>query len=110
MKTLIAEYFAEKQLQSNEEIAEKQAKESVCEYLRWEDLTVAQKRAIDEFWDSVASGEYECVDSWRYAVPGNRNQENGYYDIQKNSCCGFEDMILNCSDGTQLMYGFNHGH
>lgn len=110
MKTLLDQYFEEKRIQENEEIAEKRAEASSCEYLRWEDLTVAQKRAVDTFWETVETDDYECVDNWRYAIPGNQKQENGYDDIREKGCCGYEDMVLNCSDGTKLMYGFNYGH
>jgi hypothetical protein len=78
--------------------------------LNYQDLTPAQQEAIDKWWSTRNEDDYECSDNYRYATVGNQEQEAQYKQAEIDGCCGFVDVVLDCSDGTQLMYGFNYGH
>lgn len=74
------------------------------------DLNDSQKEAVDKWWSTKDEDHYDFMTGTRYATVGNRSQERYYNNIVESECCGFVDVILDCSDGTQLMYGFNYGH
>lgn len=80
--------------------------------LSYNQLNPEQLAAIDTWWDAndPDGRTYDSVDNNRYAVVGNREQEDSYDDQQRGGCCGFVDVELNCGDGTTLLFGFNHGH
>jgi len=77
--------------------------------LNYQDLTPAQQEAVDKWW-SIRNEDYEYRDNYRYATVGNQEQEAQYEQAKINGCCGFVDVVLDCSDGTELMFGFNYGH
>jgi len=78
--------------------------------LNYENLPPSQKEAIEKWWQARDQYDYEYMDNTRYATAGNKSQEEKYWEIESAGCCGFVDVVLDCSDGTQLMYGFNYGH
>lgn len=75
--------------------------------MEYETLNESQKRAVDQWNDE--NPDYEYQDNHRYAVPGT-DSEWEYEDRRNRGCCGSVDVILQCDDGCQLMYGFNYGH
>jgi len=81
--------------------------------LNYEDISPSQREAIYKWWqarDPSDLDRYAYLDNTRYATAGNKSQEEKYREIESAGCCGFVDVVLDCSDGTKLMYGFNYGH
>ena len=74
------------------------------------DLNDSQREAVDKWWSTKDVDHYDFMTGTRYATVGNRSQERYYQNIVDGECCGFVDVVLDCSDGTKLMYGFNYGH
>lgn len=74
------------------------------------DLNDSQKEAVDKWWSTKDIENYDYMTGFRYATVGNRSQERYYQNIVEGECCGFVDVVLDCFDGTKLMYGFNYGH
>jgi hypothetical protein len=80
--------------------------------LSHKNLTDAQRDAVLT-WETVnnpSREEFECSDNYRYATVGNVEQMAAYDQLCNQGCCGFVDVLLDCSDGTKLQYGFNYGH
>jgi len=66
------------------------------------------------WWSSIINVEdFEYDDNFRVAVKGNKLEEDNYYKLSSEGCCGFEDVevILKADDQNYtIMYGFNYGH
>jgi len=75
------------------------------------DLTPQQQNAVDQWMaENDPDGySFDCADNHRYAVVGNQEQVDRYYELQSNGCCGFVDVELEV-DGQTLLFGFNYGH
>ncbi len=76
----------------------------------YQDLTPEQKDAVDKWHQEHSDHDFDCQDNHRYAVQGNSEQEEEYYDRDMRGCCGRLDVLLPLPDGSVLMYGFNYGH
>ena len=80
--------------------------------LERKNLTPDQIQAIQDWWNQndPDQARYDNVDNERYAIQGNPDHENHYYNLQHNGCCGFTDVELPLPNGQTLLYGFNYGH
>lgn len=76
------------------------------------DLTPEQHQAVCDWWTANDPDQitYEYADNDRYAIKGNREQEEFYAYIQDGGCCGCMDVEIPLPDGQTLLYGFNYGH
>lgn len=62
--------------------------------------------AIFEDWED----SFDCMDNTRVARIGDKEQEDFYYEVQRNGCCGYRDIIKMCSSARQYRVGCNYGH
>ncbi len=85
-------------------------REQMDDYLKYDDLTDAQKAAVDKWWEQNNPDDFECQDNTRLARVGNEAEEIAYQNAKDAGCCGFVDEELTCDDGTILLFGFNYGH
>ncbi len=59
--------------------------------------------------ESMGNGDdYECSDSYRFAVVGNDADEARYEEMV--SCCGQADFTFDHPSGVSFRFGFNYGH
>lgn len=65
------------------------------------------REKIDEI---VEKEGLEYDDNYRVAKVGEVEQEETYFRIQQNGCCGFCDVQLKGPDGEIYLIGFNYGH
>lgn len=74
-------------------------------------LTNEQLAAIQAWWDKQDkdSDFFECTDNERFAIKGNKQQEEQYNIIKNQGCCGSMDVEIVVGDDI-LLYGFNFGH
>jgi len=67
----------------------------------------------EESWWIGREDDYECVDTWRQAREDSPDEVADYKKVEKDGCCGSEDVILDVPfEGkvVRVLYGFNHGH
>jgi hypothetical protein len=66
--------------------------------------------SVDKFW-SDNSENFEYADNFRLAKVGDSKEEEQYFAIKEQGCCGFHDMEFGPSPcGAYYNYGFNYGH
>jgi len=66
-----------------------------------------QNQLIKEFL--IIKKDYDLNDNYRFAIVGNKDQEDEYCKIQKCGCCGFYDEEIEIA-GIKFKVGFNYGH
>jgi hypothetical protein len=66
---------------------------------------------VDQWFDEMyESGEYECMDNYRWAEVGDAFAEEDYEGQKASGCCGSHDTVITGPDGSRFRVGFNYGH